>query len=121
MPVSLPLLFTTSKGLEDFGEAESVLCILCLQPSLHSAAVRKVLIDELAGMGVERMLLTESQLALRLLALLSPFLRLLRIRVVEYYPPIPSRNIESFLPISFLCWSVKDSQRLSTIACVCFV
>lgn len=82
MPVSLPLLFTPSKGLEAFGEAEWVLHIFCLQTSLHSAAVRKVAIDGPVEMGVRRLLLTEAQLALSLLALLSPFLHL-RIRVVK--------------------------------------
>ena len=83
MPMSLPLFFIPSKGLEAFGEAESVLHILCLQPSLHSAAVWKVAIDGPAEMGIERLLLTEAQLALRLLALPSSFLRLLQIRVVK--------------------------------------
>lgn len=36
-PMSLPLFFTPSEGLEAFGEAESVLHMLSLQPSLHSA------------------------------------------------------------------------------------
>lgn len=71
MRVSLSLLFTPSKGLEAFGGAESVLRILCLQPSLHSAAMRKVTVDEPLEMGDETLLLTEAQLALRLLVLPS--------------------------------------------------
>lgn len=51
--------------------------------SLHSAAARKVVVDGPEEMGVERLLLTEAQLALSVAALPSPFLHLLQIRVAN--------------------------------------
>lgn len=68
----LSLICTRSKGLEAFGDAKSLLHILCLLSSLHSAVVRKVVGDGPEEMGVERLLLTEAQFAL-LLLLFLPF------------------------------------------------
>lgn len=62
---------------------KSLLHVLCLMSSLHSAAVRKVMVDGPEEMGVERLLLTEAQLALSVAALPSPFLHLLQIRVAN--------------------------------------
>lgn len=75
------LFCTSSKGLEAFGDVKSLLHILCLLPSLHSAAVKKVVVDGPEEMGVESLLLTEAQLALGIAALPSPFLHFPQIRV----------------------------------------
>lgn len=103
------------KGLEDFGDAKSLLHILCLLPSLHSAAVRKVVVDGPEEMGVERLLLTEAQLALSIAALPSPFLHLPQIRVSNSYLPISKRKIQS------QAWISSAGLKTANCCLCCFV
>lgn len=62
-------------------EMQNHCCTSCVLPSLHSAAVRKVVADGSEEMSAERLLLTEAQLALSIDALPAPFLHLPQISV----------------------------------------